>query len=266
MKRLRKVLLATAITIGTISMSGSAVLAESDNGSEKVTVQTSPDKYTWYINDYVGKNVAAFGYTAISGYRMESYGAGTVKFVFVAPDGAYVDPEDDEILKKYVVTGQNIKPNSELKYTFMTDENGEEYDLVESQNIDEVVLAVKEVGSDAENVELTEINIPADKYTQYVRDYVGMNLASCGYESLGGEYRDEYGEGTLKLVIVPDDGSYIEPSDIGTMKNYVITGQNIEPNTEIKYEMMTDSNGEEYSLVSGQNIESIELYVTPIEE
>lgn len=267
MRGFKTVLLVSAITIGSIGMTGGTVYAGNDTASEKITIQTSPDKYTWYINDYTGKNVAAIGYTALNGYRMDRYGAGAVKLVFVSTDGTYMDPDDDEILKKYVVTGQNIKPNTEMKYTFMTDSEGEEYDnLVETQNIDTIVLAVKEVGSDDEGIELTEINVPTDKYTQYVRDYVGMNLAASGYETLGGDYRDEYGVSTVKLIIVPDDGSYIEPSDKETMKNYIVTGQSVEPNTEIKYEMATDSEGTEYSWVSNQNIENIELYVTAITE
>ncbi len=30
-----------------------------------VSIKTSPDKYTWYIKDYVGKNCATLGYTSM---------------------------------------------------------------------------------------------------------------------------------------------------------------------------------------------------------
>ena len=50
-------------------------------------------------------------------------------------------------------------PNTELKYVFDTDEDGNEYEnLVQSQNIEEIVLCVKKVGSSEEtSLGLTEI-------------------------------------------------------------------------------------------------------------
>ena len=39
-------------------------------------INASPDKYTWYIQDYVGRNAAGFGYTSLGGDRMDHYGAG----------------------------------------------------------------------------------------------------------------------------------------------------------------------------------------------
>lgn len=38
---------------------------------DDITIKTSPDKYTWYIKNYVGKNCASFGYTSLSGNRMD---------------------------------------------------------------------------------------------------------------------------------------------------------------------------------------------------
>ena len=179
-------------------------------------------------------------------------------------------PEDyiikDE-LKKYVVTAQNLEPNTELKYTFEKDEEGEEYSLVAYQNIEEIVLAVKEVGSDSVAKELTEITVSPDQYTWYIRDYVGRNLAFCGYTSMGGEYRDAYGASTIVFVLMPDDGTYIEPDDEETIKQYVVTGQSVAPNSELKLELMSDENGEEYgNLVESQNIQEIELYLSPVVE
>lgn len=149
----------------------------------------------------------------------------------------------------------------------MADEDGEEYgSLIAYQNIEEIVLAVKEVGSETPAKELTQITVSPDQYTWYIRDYVGRNLSFCGYASLGGELRDAYGESTVVFVIMPDDGSYIEPSDEETLKKYVVTGQSVAPNSELKLELMKDENGEEYGgLVESQNIEEIELYVSPVE-
>ena len=49
------------------SSTNSEETALEDAGHEEVEVKQSPDKYTWYIKDYVGKNVAAFGYTSMGG-------------------------------------------------------------------------------------------------------------------------------------------------------------------------------------------------------
>lgn len=111
-----------------------------------VAINPSPDKYTWYIKNYVGKNLASFGYTSLSNDRMDSYGAGYLKLVLNAEDGSYVDYENEEELQKYVVTAQNIAPNTEMKYTFQTDSEGEEYDnLVASQTYEEIELTVKKI-------------------------------------------------------------------------------------------------------------------------
>ncbi len=236
---------------------------------EPVTIKTSPDKYTWYIKDYIGKNIASFGYTSMGGDRMDSYGDGYLKLVFVNGNGSYIDISNEDELKKYMVIAQNIKPNTEMKYVFQKDEAGEEYDnLIDSQTIEQIILAVKEVGSsDTDNITLTEINVSPDKYTRYVRDYVGRNLASCGYLSMAGDFRDAYGAASVKLVIMADDGSYVDVSDEEALKKYRVTGQNIAPNTEIKLEFFKDENEQEYeNLVDSQSIEEIELNISLLEE
>lgn len=235
-----------------------------DQTDSSVTIKNSPDKYTWYIKNYVGKNCASFGYTSMGGDRMDHYGAGYIELVLITPDGTYIDIETDDDLKQHVVTAQSYAPNTELKYVFDTDEDGNEYDnLVQSQSIEEIVLCVKKVGSSEEtSLGLTEITPSPDKYTWYIRDYTGRNLASCGYLSMGGNRMDHYGAGYIKFVIVPEDGSFIDPEDTELLKNYVITGQSVLPNTELKYVFDTDSEGNEYdNLVQSQNIEEIELMV-----
>ncbi|MEE0424744.1 MAG: hypothetical protein UDM02_01790 [Blautia sp.] len=44
---------------------------------------------------------------------MDSYGSGLLELVFITPDGSYLDLDEDT-LKQYVVTAQNIVPNTEL--------------------------------------------------------------------------------------------------------------------------------------------------------
>lgn len=236
---------------------------------ETTEIKVSPDKYTWYIKDYVGRNAASFGYTSMGGDRMDTYGAGYLRIVFADMQGTYIDINDEEELKNYVVTNQNIVPNTEMKYVFEKDEEGQEYDaLLEHQTYEEIVLAVNRVGeSKKQEQEMVEINPSPDKYTQYIRDYSGRNAAECGYVSLGGDFRDAYGAATVKLVLIPEDGSYIDFSDSEVIKEYKVTKQSVAPNTELNLEFTKDKNGEEYSnLVNNQNINEIELYVVKVEE
>lgn len=246
-----------------VSMSPEAV----PDTHEPVMINPSPDKYTWYIKDYVGKNVASFGYTSLGGDRRDSYGAASLALILVTEDGSYIDIEDENLLKEYVVTAQDLAPNTELKLTFMKDSDGEEYsNLVEYQNYENIVLGVKKIGDSSKGPqELMVINPSPDKYTWYIRNYIGRNLATCGYASLGGDFRDSYGSSSLKLVIIADDGGYIDPEDIESLQNFIVKNQNITPNTELKLEFMKKSDGSEYdNLVDNQSIEEIELYVSRI--
>ena len=65
----------------------------------------------------------------------------------------------------------------------------------------------------------------------------------CGvFQTIGDYLVEKYGEGYIKLVIV--------------------SGQNIEANTEINYTFKKDEDGKEYThLVDTKNIEEIELHV-----
>lgn len=235
----------------------------------EIKIKDSPDKYTWYIKNYVGKNCASFGYTSLGGDRMDHYGASYLELIFLTEDGSYIDIETDDELKTYVVTGQNIEPNAEMKLTFDVDEEtGEEYEnLVEYQTYEEIVLSVKKVKGKNFSPELTQITASPDKYTWYVPDFVGRNLANCGYISLSGDLMHRFGPSYAKCVIIPEDGSYIDPEDKETLKKYVVTSQNIAPNTELNLTLQKDSDGNEYdNLVEYQNITEIELNVKPIQD
>lgn len=106
---------------------------------EQIIIKESPDKYTFYIKNYVGKNCANVGFTNLAGNRVDKYGDAIVELVFSTTVGAYVDINDEEALKKYVVTGQNVKLNTELKLTFDKDFDS----LVDSQSIEEIEITVK---------------------------------------------------------------------------------------------------------------------------
>lgn len=235
----------------------------------KTTVNQSPDKYTWYVKDYVGMNAAAVGYTSLGEDRLDKYGSGLLKIVYVASDGTYLNPTDEDLLKRYVVFAQNLQPNTEIKLTFLTDSDGKEYDsLVDYQSVEEIVLAVSKVGEQpGEALCMTPIEPSPDKYTRYVRDYVGRNLAACGYGSLGGDRMDEYGKAHVELVLITDNGTFLDPTDDAALSEWVVAYQDVEPNTPIAVTFLTDSDGVEYdSLVDSCSIESIGLYVTRIQQ
>lgn len=108
-----------------------------------IPINPALDKYTCYIRNYVGKNVLSFGYTSLGGDRRDEYGATTIKFNFVADDGAYLDPENTDLLKQYVVTAQDVAPNSEMKLTYRKDSKGNEYsNLIDNQTYQSITLYV----------------------------------------------------------------------------------------------------------------------------
>ena len=233
-----------------------------------VQIKEPEDKYTAYIKDYVSRNCATVGYESMGGDRNDHVGNGYIHVIMITEDGEYPGISDDE-LKSYYVVAQSLEPNTEVRFTYQTDSEGKEYDnLIEWQSVDEIVLKVKKVGSKEEtsNKGMTKINVSPDKYTCYVKDYVGRNLAGCGYISMLGDFRDKYGSGNLKMIIVTNDGSYVDfdSDNMDTLKQYVVTGQGVEPNTEIKFEFAKDSSGNEFSFTNWQSREEIELYVSKI--
>ena len=232
-----------------------------------VTIKRSPDKYTWYIQDYVGRNAASIGYTSLGGDRLIRYGAGVLEFIFVTEDGTYLDFGDESMLRQYVVIDQSLEPNTEMKLVFQKNSQGREYDnLVDYQSIETIDLLVRRLdgktNGEAVKAEMIPIKPSPDKYTWYMRNYVGRNVASFGYTSLGGYRMDAYGKGYIKLNFIADDGAYIDPGDFEQLKQYVVTRQDVAPNTVIRLTFMKDSKGNEYSnLVQSQSYESITLYV-----
>lgn len=286
---LRKMIACTAALALAVTVSGcgtgqpAAGSGSADAGSggsataaslreEQVTVKQSTDPHTWYVRNYVGMNAASVGYNALDGSRRDAYGAGTLKVIYRSLDGSYIDySEGDEggqpeSLEGFKVIAQDLAPNTELNYTFQLDENGEEYEnLVSVQSYEEIVLVVAPVGSNGTAPDLTVIQASPDKYTRYVKDYVGRNLATCGYLSMAGTYNDSYGNGYVKFDITADDGSYVDINDPDALAGYVVTAQSVAPNTAITMAFMTDSNGQEYdNLVSSQSIETINLSVARV--
>lgn len=230
-------------------------------------IKPSPDKYTWYVKDYRGMNAASVGYTALDELRHDRYGSGTLGIVYVSADGAYINPTDEESLKQYVVYDQNLKPNTEIKLEFLKQEDGTEYDnLVASESQEEIVLAVKKIGeADGTAPCMTAIDSSPDKYTRALRDYVGRNLASCGYISMAGSLADHYGSGYITMNVLASDGSYIELDDKDSLADYLVVGQSMQPNTMITMEFSKKADGTEYdNLVSSQSVKSLDLKVVKL--
>lgn len=233
---------------------------------QPVTIKTSSDKYTAYVKDYVGKNCATFGYESMGGDRNDKYNSAYIELQLVTEDGTYVGISDEE-LKSYVVVAQSIEPNTEIKMTYQVDSEGKEFsNLIAWQNLEEIVLKVKKVSSkDAVTDKgMTPINVSPDKYTYYVKDYTGRNLANCGYISMAGDLRDRYGKSNVKMIVNANDGSYIEMNE-EMLPKYMVVKQSPEPNTEMKLEYTKKSDGEEYdNLIDWQSLEEIELFVEEI--
>lgn len=231
--------------------------------SSNVEIKTSPDKYTWYIKNYVGKNMASIGYTSMGGDRMDTYGNAYIRLALVATNGDYVDIDNEDVLRNWVVVAQSILPNTELKLSYQLDSDGNEYDnLISHQSIEEILLAVAPIGENADIPALTTINVSPDRYTAYIYDYVGRTLAQCGYVSMAGKLMQQYGSAYVNLAVYAEDGSYVDIQNSDSLKNYVVTRQSVAPNTELTMVYSKDSEGNEYdNLIDTQNIEEIELYV-----
>lgn len=235
-----------------------------------VPITSSEDKYTEHVKNYVGKNLASFGYTSMGGDRLEEYGKVYVEFCFITPDGEYLDIEDTEQLQQYYVVAQSIAPNTEFKITYQKNSSGEEYsNLTEWQGIKNIDLLVAKNGlkqTSSVLSEIVQIKPSPDKHTWYLRNYVGMNLAAFGYTSWGGKKMDEYGAGYIEFRIVSEGGESIDPEDSDALKSYVVVKQDVQPNTPIEFVFSTNSRGEEYSnLLRSQSLEKVTLTVKKIE-
>ena len=237
-----------------------------------VKIKSSDDPHIQYVKNYVGMNARQVGYTALDEMRHDRYGNGTLKIVFVTPDGSHIDlgsdenDWDDSALQDWRVVSQSLEPNTEFTYTFTSDSDGKETSLVATQTVNEIVLSLSKVGSSNNNsADLTEIKPATDKYTYFIKDYVGRNLIDCGYLSLADTFNDSYGPTFIKFDIVSEDGAYVDPTDSSALASYVVVSQNVAPNSELKLVYSTDSNGEEYSsLVSSKSVDSVALTVKKI--
>ena len=117
-------------------------VSESSNSSMREKIKESPDKYTWYIKDYTGRNASQACSWRLGGDCMDDYGDSHVTMVFITEDESAVTEEN---ISDYVVTGQSVEPNSEQKLVFEKMEDGQESGWIESQTYNEIELEVKKV-------------------------------------------------------------------------------------------------------------------------
>lgn len=228
--------------------------------------KTSSDPHVQYIKNYKGKNAASVGFTDASGQRRESLGDAMIRLVYVDPTGVYVDPKDEEALKGYVVFDQNLPMNTQVDIEFRTIDDEEVAGIVAWQSHYEVVLAVKKVGEpDPQPVDMTSIDAFPDRYTACVRDYVGRNLAECGYVPSEGQLWDTYGLTKLRLQADSEDGSYVGGAELSALAGYVVVSQDVAPNTQFTMEPTTATTGEVYDLISSQSLETVSLSVRKLD-
>ena len=103
------------------------------------------DRHIYHIRDYIGRNAASFG-KYYGNDRVDEYGEAELKITFTDENGYYVDSNNEDDLKQYIITNQDIDPNHELKIEYETDSKGKEYDnLVKYQNYDMITLTVKKL-------------------------------------------------------------------------------------------------------------------------
>lgn len=223
--------------------------------------------YSFSIKDYSGRNIADIG--SLNGSRkIDEYGSTSLNLVFVTPNGKFINIVDEKEQRQYVVVDQNIPADTNFVYVTKRDSNNEPYkSLVLYQNYEEIVLFVKEVGSDKvvkNNLEF--INPTNDKHVYHIRDYTGRNLASFSNINAGKRY-DTYGPANVKLSFSIENGNYIDPKNLSELRNYVVVSQDVKPNTELQYIFTKDSDGDEYdTLITQQNVEEIVLNVKKIDQ
>lgn len=232
-----------------------------------VEIKESPDKYTWYMKDYYGKNLVTIGELDYTDTLRERYGQGEIHFALFTPHGEYVNVNDENSLKQWWVVGQSIAPNTPIKYLFESNDDGTDSDYyVVSQNIEEVILALAPVGEKVEVPSFTQITPSPDRYTSYIYDYVGRNLTQCGYQDYNG-LSQKYGMAKVRLIVNGENGVYVDVQDEEDMKNFVVTRQSVAPNTELKKEYEIKEDGSESQhYIKDTSIEEIELYVTRLDD
>ena len=89
-----------------------------------------------------------------------------------------------------------------------------------------------------------------DKYTRYLRNYVGMNLANVGKES------------TNSSDVQTDDGEFVDVSSMEVRKGYYVVSQDPAPDTEVKFTYEVGSDGKE--VYKTKTVNNVKLHVAKV--
>lgn len=239
------------------------------------TVKVSDDAHITYMKDYVGMNLANAAYWAPSGMMRIQYIASNmmanIEVLASTPDGK---PIEEDAMKNYYIVAQSIEPNSVISTSYSLDD-GEETKNVGHMTPSAIRFNVLPVGTEPtdEDLEITKINVSEDTNVEYIRDYRGLNLGMIG-ESYGFDngVREDYSGATVMVIPNSSDGSYIDLSDEENLKNYVVIGQDVAPNSKMSVTYDEDNKrADDQTLsmiyVSVVNVDSYDpSMIIPIEE
>ena len=239
------------------------------------TVKVSDDAHITYMKDYVGMNLANAAYWAPSGMMRIQYIASNmmanIEVLASTPDGKPIEEDD---MKNYYIVAQSIEPNSVISTSYSLDD-GEETKKVGHMTPSAIRFNVLPVGTEPtdEDLEITKINVSEDTNVEYIRDYRGLNLGMIG-ESYGFDngVREDYSGATVMVIPNSSDGSYIDLSDEENLKNYVVIGQDVAPNSKMSVTYDEDNKrADDQTLsmiyVSVVNVDSYDpSMIIPIEE
>lgn len=239
------------------------------------TVKVSDDAHITYMKDYVGMNLANAAYWAPAGMMRIQYIASNmmanIEVLASTPDGKPIEEDD---MKNYYIVAQSIEPNSVISTSYSLDD-GEETKKVGHMTPSAIRFNVLPVGTEPtdEDLEITKINVSEDTNVEYIRDYRGLNLGMIG-ESYGFDngIREDYSGATVIVIPNSSDGSYIDLSDEENLKNYVVIGQDVAPNSKMSVTYDEDNKrADDQTLsmiyVSVVNVDSYDpSMIIPIEE
>ena len=169
-------------------------------------------------------------------------------------------------MNQYTIVAQSIKADEKLNVFNQKNADGNSYkNLIDYQSYEEIVLVVAN-GKGEFTGKLTAPKPIPDRYTYYIKDYVGRNALSIG-EITNNTRVDKYGNSDLIIVFINPDGTSADISDESQLKDYVVTSQDIPVNSEQKIEYETNSNGVEYrSLIKNKTYKKIDLTIEKIEK
>lgn len=127
------------------SKSNPAVNSKGGDSKASSGTKPSPDKYTWFIKNYVGRNAsdACDGSYDNQYGCSDTYGYAYVNIKFITDDGTKITEEN---VNDYVVVSQDVAPDTQLNLEFRKDESGKEYEsLVSNQNVEEIALNLEKI-------------------------------------------------------------------------------------------------------------------------